>query len=60
MWVDGDHRDPIIAVVHYGHFHIIKGGLLMQSFAGFAHKVLLSWVPASFVGVESGIFVASD
>ena len=39
---DWDLCEPITAVVHYGHFHMIVGGLLMKSFAGFVQNMVLS------------------
>ena len=60
MWIDGDHRDQIIAAVHSGRIGMIVGGPLMKSFAGFVQHGVLSWVPVCFVEVEGAIFVASD
>ena len=44
--------EPITAVVYYGHFYMVVGGLLIKSFAGFVQNMVLSLAPLCFVWAD--------
>ena len=56
MVLDEGHERPVAAVAHHSRPLMIRGKLLMKSFAGFRLKVTIRWPDEVFMGVDATIF----